>query len=381
MPKSKRKSDSENVAAEESGRSKAKRGKGLRTGVATLTIGAAAFGAYYSPHFRAASSVWLERCREILASRVRDDISLEKGASSDDKVGEMLAQAPSFRDFLTDEYGEEGARELLGSDAFPTNVPTLPNAGGGFADYVVAGTEALEQTTAQGVASDFDAPSFPSSPESGTSFADYVAAETPALESVETSKVANGVDASLSSPIPESGTSFADYVAAETPALESVEGQPVADDVASSKSAVSEFGLSFADYVAAESSASENDALQDLAVEGNAPTESDLSFTVAGASNFNADVNAENVGENVEKTRLASPVFDGDEAALAARLQDEMKARGVGNPRIERWGERFWRASGFATTEDGVATFCEAVDVDPTAAQRAALAKFEAASF
>ncbi|MBR4975493.1 MAG: hypothetical protein IKY61_00455 [Thermoguttaceae bacterium] len=343
MPKSKRKSDSENVAAEESGRSKAKRGKGLRTGVATLTIGAAAFGAYYSPHFRAASSVWLERCREILASRVRDDISLEKGASSDDKVGEMLAQAPSFRDFLTDEYGEEGARELLGSDAFPTNVPTLPNAGGGFADYVVAGTEALEQTTAQGVASDFDAPSFPSSPESGTSFADYVAAETPALESVE--------------------------------------GQPVADDVASSKSAVSEFGLSFADYVAAESSASENDALQDLAVEGNAPTESDLSFTVAGASNFNADVNAENVGENVEKTRLASPVFDGDEAALAARLQDEMKARGVGNPRIERWGERFWRASGFATTEDGVATFCEAVDVDPTAAQRAALAKFEAASF
>ena len=84
---------------------------------------------------------------------------------------------------------------------------------------------------------------------------------------------------------------------------------------------------------------------------------------------------------NVEKTELAASFSGENEAALTARLQSEMKERGVGNPRIERWGGRFWRASGFATTDEGVATFCEAVDVDPTAAQRAALAKFNAARF
>jgi hypothetical protein len=115
-------------------------------------------------------------------------------------------------------------------------------------------------------------------------------------------------------------------------------------------------GASFADYVAAENGDDR---------EANGTTESVVNARLATA---------------VEPV-ASSELSEEDETARAARLEAEMKERGVGNPRIERWGERFWRASGFATTDDGVATFCEAVDVDPTAAQRAALAKFDAASF
>ncbi|MBQ8363137.1 MAG: hypothetical protein IJX36_04320, partial [Thermoguttaceae bacterium] len=120
------------------------------------------------------------------------------------------------------------------------------------------------------------------------------------------------------------------------------------DFAAPSLPSAPESGSSFADYVAAETNG--------------APTANALAL-------------------NAEKTRLEPPVSEENETALTARLQNEMKERGVGNPRIERWGGRFWRASGFATTREGVATFCEAVDVDPTAAQRAALAKFNAANF
>ena len=352
MPKNKRKSDSENAAEGKKDLSKAKRGKGLRTGAATLTICAASFGAYYSPHFRAASSDWLERGRALLDKMAWNDVAAEKnGATADEAMREKLAQAPSFRDFLTDEYGEEGARELLGIDA-TTDVPAV--ASGGFANYVVAETNASETALeSREVATDLDEPPLSAVPEAGPSFADYVAAET-AAESVESQEVASGVDALLNSPIPESGASFADYVAAEEAALESVEPQEVANDVGA-PSPTWEAEASAADYAASK------------------PVD-DSETDVWEAS--------------VEKTRLASAVESvgaevsgEDEAALATRLQDEMKKRGVGAPRIERWGGRFWRASGFATTDDGVATFCEAVDVDPTSAQRTALEKFDAARF
>jgi hypothetical protein len=255
---------------------------------------------------------------------------------------EKLAQAPSFRDFLTEEYGEDGARELLGIDETAAETSVVANAGGGFADYSVAGTNASEPTVPQGVTPGWDAPSFPSATTQGTSFADYVAAESTASESDGTQPLANGDDALSSSP-------------------------------------VSAVGLSFADYVAAESAASESAASQDLANDFDAAAlpadlEADSSFAVD-------DFDAESKAVSIEEKQLASTGAGEDETALAARLQDEMKERGVGNPRIERWGERFWRASGFATTDEGVATYCEAVDVDPTAAQRAALAKFDAASF
>jgi hypothetical protein len=268
----------------------------------------------------------------------------KNGATADEAMREKLAQAPSFRDFLTDEYGEEGARELLGIDA-TTDVPAV--ASGGFADYVVAETNASETALeSREVATDSPLSAVP---EAGPSFADYVAAE-----SVESQEVAPGVDALLNSPIPEAGASFADYVAAEEAALEIVEPQEVANDVGA-PSPTWEAEASAADYAASK------------------PVD-DSETDVWEAS--------------VEKTRLASAVESvgaevsgEDEAALTARLQDEMKKRGVGAPRIERWGGRFWRASGFATTSEGVATFCEAVDVDPTSAQRAALAKFDAANF
>ncbi len=279
MPKNKRKSVSENVAEKNKKDAKsvsAEGGKKMRTGAATLTICAAAFGAYYSPHFRTASSDWLERGRALVGQTSSTDASAKAFASATDKAEEKLAQAPSFRDFLNDEYGEEGARELLGIEETATNVANLSKTNVGFADYVVAessASEPSEPTISQGVASSLDAPSLPTSPEPGASFADYVAAEN----EVETE--------------------------------------------------INESALS------------------------------------------------------VEKTELAASFSGENEAALTARLQSEMKERGVGNPRIERWGGRFWRASGFATTDEGVATFCEAVDVDPTAAQRAALAKFNAARF
>ena len=309
MSKNKRSVNSENVVAEQTGRSKAKRGKGLKTGLATLSICAASFGAYYSPHFRAASSDWLERCRALIGkTALFKAASTENAATADEKMREKLAQAPSFRDFLTDEYGEEGARELLGVDA-ATDVQTISNVAGGFAGYVVA--------------------------------------ETNASEALEPQEVASGVDELLKSPIAEPGASFADYVAAEN-----AETPNVANEFDETPP-TSEPDANVADYAASEA-----------------------------VLNSDADVGTVNV-ETTEfaTTSVASDVSDEDEAALTARLQDEMKERGVGAPRIERWGGRFWRASGFATTDEGVATFCEAVDVDPTSAQRAALAKFDAAKF
>ena len=288
MSKNKRKSGSENAVEKKDDRTKSNRGKGVKTGLATLGVCASAFGAYYSPHFRTASSDWLERGRAFFAKRLPFDFwAEENAATADEKMREKLAQAPSFRDFLTEEYGEDGARELLGIDA----------------------------TTA-------DASTFRAAPEL------------------------------------EPKTTFADYVAAESASLETTESQGVAVDVGASsfRSAPElEPKATFADYVA----------------------ESD-----------GADSEKNGAAATSEKTRLASEnesvaatVSSEDEATLAARLQAEMKERGVGNPRIERWGGRFWRASGFATTNEGVATFCEAVDVDPTAAQQAALAKFDAAKF
>jgi hypothetical protein len=134
--------------------------------------------------------------------------------------------------------------------------------------------------------------------------------------------------------------------------------------------------------------AAENDATQEAANDGDAASEADSNLADYVASKPVDDSETDVWEASVEKTRLASAVESvgaevsgEDEAALATRLQDEMKKRGVGAPRIERWGGRFWRASGFATTDDGVATFCEAVDVDPTSAQRTALEKFDAARF
>jgi len=361
MPKNKRKSVSENVAEKNKKDAKsvsAEGGKKMRTGAATLTICAAAFGAYYSPHFRTASSDWLERGRALVGQTSSTDANAKAFASATDKAEEKLAQAPSFRDFLNDEYGEEGARELLGIEETATNVANLSKTNVGFADYVVAessASEPSEPSISQGVASSLDAPSFPTSPEPGASFADYVAAETSASEPSEPS-ISQGVASSLDAPSlptsPEPRASFADYVAAETSASEPSEPS-ISQGVASSLDAPSlptspEPGASFADYVAAE-------------------------------NEVETEINESAL--NVEKTELAASFSGENEAALTARLQSEMKERGVGNPRIERWGGRFWRASGFATTDEGVATFCEAVDVDPTAAQRAALAKFNAARF
>ncbi|MBR2004714.1 MAG: hypothetical protein IJ991_11115 [Thermoguttaceae bacterium] len=327
MPKNKRKSVSENVAEKNKKGAKsvsAEGGKKMRTGAATLTICAAAFGAYYSPHFRTASSDWLERGRALVGQTSSTDA--KAFASATDKAEKKLAQAPSFRDFLNDEYGEEGARELLGIEETATDVANLSKTNVGFADYVAAessasepseSSESSEPSIPQGVASSWDAPSLATSPGPGASFADYVAAESSASEPSESSEpsIPQGVASSWDAPSlptsPEPGASFADYVAAEN----------------------------------------------------------DVETEINGTS------------LSVEKTDLAASSSGENEAALTARLQSEMKERGVGNPRIERWGGRFWRASGFATTDEGVATFCEAVDVDPTAAQRAALAKFNAARF
>ena len=359
MPKNKRKSDSENAVGEQNGRSKSKRGKGLKTGFATLTICAAAFGAYYSPHFRAASSDWLERGRALVAKLLSSDFfSKANDATEDEKMGEILAQAPSFRDFLTDEYGEEGARELLGIDAPEPIAAEAENA-----DLAVAASDGWRNAEARtGVAT-----TFPSA-EPSANFADYVAAESGTSESLDAQELENGVDALLNSPISGSGLSFADYVAAETNATEGSAPQEIANvDAASTETR--------------ETTASESVEPQTVANGASAP---ESSFAENAAAQPAVDFEPDGLTANEEKTQftnVAPNEMNEDEAALAARLEAEMKERGVGNPRIERWGERFWRASGFATTDDGVATFCEAVDVDPTAAQRAALAKFDAASF
>ena len=344
MAQHKRNTDLENADEKKKKNVKARGGKRLRTGFATLTICAAAFGAYYSPHFRAASSDWLERWRGDGAESATDGGLSEENGAPDDAIDKALAQAPSFRDFLTDEYGEEGARELLGIDETSAGVPTVSNAGVGFADYVAAETNASEGFSSQSVSPSVDAASLPVSPsvdaaslpvatEPTASFADYVAAETNGSEVFASQSVSPSVDAT-SLPVSPS------VDATSLPVAPSVDAASLPD--------ATEPTASFADYVAAE-----NDGVL-----------------------------------NVDKTELASSLVAGasdveneDETALAARLQDEMAERGVGNPRIERWGERFWRASGFATTSEGVATFCEAVDVDPTSAQRAALAKFDAAKF
>jgi len=425
MPKNKRKSVSEPAAEKKKKSGKAGDAKGMRTGVATLTICAAAFGAYYSPHFRTASSDWFERGRALFGQTSATDESLKASASATDKAEEKWAQAPSFRDFLTDEYGEEGARELLGGGETASDVSAVSKTNVGFADYVAAETNASETPESQGVATDFDAAPLPAAPEPGTSFADYVAAETSASETLESQGVATDFDAAPLPAAQEPGTSFADYVAAETSASETPESQGVATDYdAAPLPAAPEPGTSFADYVAAETNASETPESQGVAAGFDAAplpaapepgtsfadyvaAETDASETpesqgvatdfdaaslpaapepgtsfadyVAAKSAVESASNALNV--NNVKARLAAPASEENETALTTRLQDEMKERGVGNPRIERWGGRFWRASGFATTDEGVATFCEAVDVDPTAAQRAALAKFDAAKF
>ncbi|MBQ7813467.1 MAG: hypothetical protein IJ387_03105, partial [Thermoguttaceae bacterium] len=232
MPKNTRKSVSESAAEKKKKSGKAGDAKGMRTGVATLTICAAAFGAYYSPHFRTASSDWLERGRALLGRTSSTDESSKALASATDQAEEKWAQAPSFRDFLTDEYGEEGARELLGIEETAPDVSTVSEANGGFADYVVAETSASEPSEPQGFASDFAAPSLPSAPESGSSFADYVAAETNASEPSEPQGFASDFAAPSLPSAPEPGSSFADYVAAETNASEPSEPQGFASDFA-----------------------------------------------------------------------------------------------------------------------------------------------------
>ena len=318
MAKNKRNADLKNADEKTSKDVKNGGGKGWRTGVATLTICAAAFGAYYSPDFRTASSGWLERGRALIAKTSSTGGSAEENGAADDELSVRLAQAPSFRDFLTDEYGEEGARELLGGDETSTDVPSVSDAGVGFSDYAAAESNASEPVKSQNLTAVFNEPSLPTAPEPSSSFADYVAAESSALEPEESQSLTAVFNESSLPTAPEPSLSFADYVAAEN-----------ADDV-----------------------------------------ETDGTVENVGSARLASAVEP-----------VATSVFNESETALAARLEAEMKERGVGNPRVERWGGRFWRASGFATTIGGVATFCEAVDVDPTAAQRAALEKFDAAKF
>ena len=206
MAQHKRNTDLENADEKKKKNVKARGGKRLRTGFATLTICAAAFGAYYSPHFRTASSDWLERWRGDGAESATDGGLSEENGAPDDAIDKALAQAPSFRDFLTDEYGEEGARELLGIDETSAGVPTVSNAGVGFADYVAAETNASEGFSSQSVSPSVDAASLPVSPsvdaaslpvatEPTASFADYVAAETNGSEVFASQSVSPSVDA------------------------------------------------------------------------------------------------------------------------------------------------------------------------------------------
>ncbi|MBQ9127282.1 MAG: hypothetical protein IJY15_05930, partial [Thermoguttaceae bacterium] len=184
MPKNKRKSVSESAAEKKKKSGKAGDAKGMRTGVATLTICAAAFGAYYSPHFRTASSDWLERGRALLGRTSSTDESSKALASATDQAEEKWAQAPSFRDFLTDEYGEEGARELLGLDAFPAPVASETASSPNFSDAVAAESGTSEAVETPSVANELDG-------ALGSSFADYVAAESGTPEAVEAPSAAN----------------------------------------------------------------------------------------------------------------------------------------------------------------------------------------------
>ncbi|MBQ6826810.1 MAG: hypothetical protein IJO46_02255, partial [Thermoguttaceae bacterium] len=210
MAQHKRNTDLENADEKKKKNVKARGGKRLRTGFATLTICAAAFGAYYSPHFRAASSDWLERWRGDGAESATDGGLSEENGAPDDAIDKALAQAPSFRDFLTDEYGEEGARELLGIDETSAGVPTVSNAGVGFADYVAAETNASEGFSSQSVAPSVDATSLPVSPS-------VDATSLPVSPSVDAASlpVAPSVDAASLPVATEPTASFADYVAAE----------------------------------------------------------------------------------------------------------------------------------------------------------------------
>lgn len=71
---------------------------------------------------------------------------------------------------------------------------------------------------------------------------------------------------------------------------------------------------------------------------------------------------------------------DAETERLATRLQDALNARGVEAVRIERWGDRFWRASGRAPfdSKTGVSEFFEAIGDDATSAARALLEQIAA---
>lgn len=277
MAKKKREREEKKVATFLKNDSKRRAGKRLRNVAATAAICATAFGAYYSPDFRTVSSGWLNRLRDAATAKRKTDAAPSvEGAIAATKERDPL-EAPSFRDFLTAEYGEDGARELLRSD---------------------------DRAAAE----------------------DAIPAEAP---------VASEVAPDAPFEVPSSAPRFADYVAAE-----------------------------------------DADAPLSDATPGGAER-------VAAKPNWRsiADVEA----QPVEKTNVAltsgtvATLEDGESETALAALRDEMEARGVDAPRIERWGGRFWRASGYAATREGVAAYCEAVDVDPTAAQRAALEKFDAA--
>lgn len=277
MAKKKRESEEKKVATFLKNDSKRRSGRRLRNAAATAAICATAFGVYYSPNFRTVSSDWLNRLRDAATAKRKTDAAPSVEGAIAAAEERDPSEAPSFRDFLTAEYGEDGARELLRSD-----------------DRVAA--------------------------------EDAISAEAP---------VASEVAPDVPFAVPESTPRFADYVSAE-----------------------------------------DADAPLSDATPGGAER-------VAAKPNWRsiADVKT----QPVEKSRVAlasgtvATLEGGESETALAALRDEMEARGVAAPRIERWGERFWRASGYAATREGVAAYCEAVDVDPAAAQRTALEKFDAA--
>ncbi len=347
MAKKKREREEKKVATFLKNDSKRRAGKRLRNVAATAAICATAFGAYYSPDFRTVSSGWLNRLRDAATAKRKTDAAPSvEGAIAATKERDPL-EAPSFRDFLTAEYGEDGARELLRSDDRAAAEDAIP------AEAPVA-SEVAPDTS-------FEVPS------SAPRFADYVSAEDAIPAEAP---VASEVAPDAPFEVPSSAPRFADYVSAE----DAIPAEaPVASEVApDAPFEVPSSAPRFADYVAAEDA----DAPLSDATPGGAER-------VAAKPNWRsiADVEA----QPVEKTNVAltsgtvATLEDGESETALAALRDEMEARGVDAPRIERWGGRFWRASGYAATREGVAAYCEAVDVDPTAAQRAALEKFDAA--
>lgn len=285
MAKKKREREEKKVATFLKNDSKRRAGKRLRNVAATAAICATAFGAYYSSDFRTVSSDWLNRLRDAATTKRKTDAAPSvEGAIAATKERDPL-EAPSFRDFLTAEYGEDGARELLRSD---------------------------DRAAAE----------------------DAIPAEDP---------VASEVASDVPFEVPSATPRFADYVAAEDAADSSSDALPEAPS----------------------------------ATPGGAER-------VAAKPNWRSIADVETQPVKKSRVALASGTVETleggeSETALAARLRDEMEARGVDAPRIERWGGRFWRASGYAATREGVAAYCEAVDVDPAAAQRTALEKFDAA--